>query len=107
MVKLNLTDGENTIEMEGKAVVAFVIDPANDDSDGASMMLGKVNPERAMISVAKGAAGLITQLFSNPIDQCMLGVRMNQIIKDVICGESDSEIEVVKNEIKRPDEEHD
>lgn len=105
MVKLNLTDGENNIDMEGKAVVAFVIDPANDDTDGASMMLGKANPERAMISVAEGAAGLITQLFSNPIDQCMLGVRMNQTIKDVICGESDSEIEVVRSEIGKPEEE--
>lgn len=75
-------------------------------SIGASMMLGKANPERAMISVAKGAAGLITQLFSNPIDQCLLGVAVNRVIKDVICGDSDTETEVVKNEIKRPDEEH-
>ena len=32
MVKLNLTDGENTIEMEGKAVVAFVIDRCVNDA---------------------------------------------------------------------------
>lgn len=106
MVKLNLTDGDKTVEMEGKAVVAFVIDPENDESDGASIMFGKANSKRAMIAVAKGAGALVNQLFNNPIDQCLLGVAMNRVIKDVICGDSDIETEVVKNEIKRPDEEH-
>lgn len=104
MVKLNLTDGDKTVEMEGKAVVAFVIDPADDDSDGASIMFGKANSERAMKAVAKGAAGLVTQLFNNPVDQCLMGVRMNQIIKDVICGESNTDIQVVKTEIRKVEE---
>jgi len=107
MVKLNLTDGEKNIDMEGKAVVAFVIDPADDEADLVSMMLGKSNPKREMLAVARGLGALVNQLFNNPVDQCLIGVAMNRIIKDVICGDSDTETEVVKNEIKRPDEEHD
>lgn len=105
MVKLNLTDGDKTVEMEGMAVVAFVIDPADDDSDGASIMFGRANSKRAMNAVAKGAAGLVTQLFNNPVDQCMVGVRMNRTIKDVICGESNIDIQVVKTEIGKVEDE--
>lgn len=104
MVKLNLTDGNQTVEMEGKAVVAFVIDPADDESDLTSMMLGKGNPKREMLAVARGLGALITQLFSNPVDQCMLGVWMNKTIKDVIRGKSDSEIEIMRSEIGKPEE---
>lgn len=104
MVKLNLTDGEKNIDMEGKAVVAFVIDPANDEADLTSMILGKGNPKREMLAVARGLGALVNQLFSNPVDQCLIGVAMNRIIKDVICGESDSEIEVVRSEIGKPEE---
>ena len=107
MVKLNLTDGNQTVEMEGKAVVAFVIDPADDESDLTSMMLGKGNPKREMLAVARGLGALVNQLIDNPVDQCLIGVAMNRIIKDVICGDSDTETEVVKNEIERSDEEHD
>lgn len=107
MVKLNLTDGNQTVEMEGKAVVAFVIDPADDESDLTSMMFGKGNPKREMLAVARGLGALVNQLIDNPVDQCLIGVAMNRIIKDVICGDSDTVTEVVKNEIKRPDEEHD
>lgn len=107
MVKLNLTDGNQTVEMEGKAVVAFVIDPADDESDLTSMMLGKGNPKREMLAVARGLGALVNQLFNNPVDQCLIGIAMNRIIKDVICGETDTETEVVTNEIKRSDKEHD
>ena len=107
MVKLNLTDGDKTVEMEGKAVVAFVIDPVDDEADLASMMLGKGNPQREMIAVARGVGALVNQLFDNPVDQCLMGVTMTKVIKDVICGEADTKTEVVTNEIERPDEEHD
>ncbi len=107
MVKLNLTDENQTVETEGKAVVAFVIDPADDEADLTSMMLGKGNPKREMLSVARGLGALVNQLFDNSVDQCLIGVAMNRIIKDVICGETDTKTEVVKNEIERSDEEHD
>ena len=107
MVKLNLTDGNQTVEMEGKVVVAFVIDPADDESDFTSMMLGKGNPKREILAVARGLGALVNQLFNNPVDQCLIGVAMNRIIKHVICGETDTETKVVKNEIERSDEEHD
>ena len=38
MVKLNLNNGTNNLDMEGKAVIAIVIDPVGHDADCEALM---------------------------------------------------------------------
>lgn len=100
MVKLNLNDGTHNIDMEGKAVIAIVIDPvATDGANCAALMIGDTSPYAAMVAAGSGIGSIINQLgrrdpfakvelFAAAMKRCKDavkgGIKENPIINEVI-----------------------
>ena len=82
MVKLNLNNGTNNLDMEGKAVIAIVIDPAGHDADCGALMLGESSPHAAALAAGTGIGSIINQLGRTTFDRVMLaGKAIDQIKK--------------------------
>ena len=103
MVRLNLNNGTNNLDMEGKAVIAIVIDPADHDADCAALMLGETSAHNTAISAGTGIGSIINQLGRNPFDKVELfGVVMERA-KNAIKGGIKEEN--LKYEVKEVEEE--
>lgn len=86
MVKLNLNDGTNNRNVEGKAVIAIVIDPAGHDADCSALMLGESSPHAAALAAGIGIGSIINQLGRNTFDRVMLASKTMDRIKGAIDG---------------------
>ena len=96
MVKLNLNNGTNNLDMEGKAVIAFVIDPAGHDADYAALMLGKSSLNEIAISAGTGIGSIINQLGKNTFDRVILAADVIKQIKGTLEGDTIKEEKIVE-----------
>ena len=101
MVKLNMNinDGGHNLEMEGKAVVAFVMDPKEHDADCAAMLVGSTSPHDAAFAMGKGIGSILSQLGKNTFDKVMLAQLVIKQLKDAIDGDSIAEKNIFKGTV--------
>ena len=103
MVKLNLNDGKNNLDVEGSAVIAIVIDPVGQDADCAALVLGETTKYKVAFEAGSGIGSIINQLGRNPFDKVELfGVVMERA-KNAIKGGIKEEN--LKYEVKEVEEE--
>ena len=89
MVKLNLNDGTHNIDMEGKAVIAIVIDPvATDGANFAALMIGNVSPRNAAVAAGSGIGSIIEQITNNNFVKVTLAVEAMKRIEAAVNGET-------------------
>lgn len=104
MVKLNLNDGTNNIDMEGKAVIAIVIDPVTTDgANYAALMIGNTSPHAARVAAGSGIGSIINQLGRDPFAKVELFAAAMKRCKDAIKG-GIKENPII-NEVKEVEEE--
>lgn len=99
MVKLNLNNGTNNLDMEGKAVIAIVIDPAGHDADCAALLLGEYSPYAAAKVAGTGIGSIVNQLGKNTFDRVMLAADVIKQIKGALDGDAIKEKDIVEKEI--------
>ena len=89
MVKMTLIEDGRTMEMEGKAVIAFVYKPAleNKTPDMASLMMGSGNPAEILSRTGSSMGSLFSRLIKNPFDQLIVSIDIIKSFKNAIAGE--------------------
>ena len=111
MAKVTLMDAGKTVEMEGKAVIAFVVNPADVKGgdgrlpDAVTLVIGSGQPKQILTTTAGCMGSLLTSMVEDPIDQLMLSMVMMKRFKDSIIGEG-TEVEVQEKQV-RPIKEED
>ena len=102
MVKLNMNmnDGEHNLEMEGKAVVAFVMDPKGHDADCAAMLVGESSPHNVALAMGNGVGSILSQLGKNTFDRVTLAQMVIKQIKNAIDGDSIAEKDIFDGTMK-------
>ena len=102
MVKLNMNinDGEHNLEMEGKAVVAFVMNPKGHDADCAARLVGESSPHNAALAMGNGIGSILSQLGKNTFDRVMLAQLVIKQIKDAIDGDSIAKKDIFDGTVK-------
>lgn len=104
MVKLNLNGGTNNIDMEGKAVIAIVIDPVTTDgANCAALMIGDTSPHAAMVAAGSGIGSIINQLGRDPFTKVKLFMLVMERAKNAVKG--GIEERTIMSEIKEVEEE--
>ena len=104
MVKLNLSNEKENLNMEGKAVIAIVIDPANADGvNCVSLMIGDVSPRDAAVAAGSGIGSIIEQIADNTFAKVTLAVEAMKRIKAAVNGEIEGK--TLRREVKRSEEE--
>ena len=99
MVKVNLDNGTDNLDMKGKAVIAIVIDPAGHDADCAVLMLGESSPYAAAKAAGTGIGSIVNQLGKNTFDRVMLAADVIKQIKGALEGNTIKEEKIVEEEI--------
>ena len=101
MVKLNMNvnDGEYNLEMEGKAVAAFVMDPKGHDADGVAMLVGESSPHSVALVIGNGVGSILNQLGKNTFDKVMLAQLVIKQLKDAIDGDSIAEKNIFEGNV--------
>lgn len=101
MVKLNMNinDGEHNLEMEGKAVVAFVMDPKGHDADCAAMLVGESSQHNVALAMGKGIGSILSQLGKNTFNRVTLAQLVIKQIKDAIDGDSIAEKDIFEGTV--------
>ena len=99
MVKLNLNNGERNLDMEGKAVIAIVIDPSGHDADCAALMIGESSPHAAAIAAGTGIGSIINQLGKTTFDRVIIASKTMEQIKHAIDGSGIKEKDIVEEKI--------
>ena len=93
MVKMTLIENGRTMEMEGKAVIAFVYKPALKNNiedktpDMASLMMGFGNPAEILSRTGSSLGSLFSRLIKNPLDQLIVSIDIIKSFKNAIAGE--------------------
>ena len=102
MVKLNMNinDGEHNLEMEGKAVVAFVMDHKGHDADCVAMLVGESSPHNVALAMGNCVGSILSQLGKNTFDRVMLAQLVIKQIKDAIDGDSIAEKDIFDGTVK-------
>lgn len=102
MVKLNLNmnDGEHNVDMEGKAVVAFVMDPKGHDADSAALMVGEASPHNAALAIGTGVGSILSQLGKSAFDRAMLAAEVMKYIKSALDGDSIKEKDIFEGTVE-------
>ena len=108
MVKITLTDEniDKTVEMEGKAVVAFVINPnveGEEKPDAASLVLGSGGTKELMYASAKCLGSVVTQIVKDPLSLYILSKGMVEQFKDAVLG-LNMDVDVQKSEVRKREE---
>ena len=99
MVKLNLDNGTNDIELEGKAVVAIVIEPSDHNADYTALIVGESSPHIVAKAAGFGIGSIISKMGRNTFDRAMLASTAIGQIKNAINREGIKEEDVVKEKI--------
>lgn len=89
MIKVTVTDGEIINEMEGKAVVAIILQPdaCKDDRqpDAGSIMVGQGKPSELLKHAAISLGTLVTQIVQNPEDRIFISTcMMDEFTKSIL-----------------------
>lgn len=102
MVKLNMNinDGEHNLEMEGKSVVTFVMDPKGYDADCAAMLVGESSPHNVAFAIGNGVGSILNQLGKNTFDRVMLAQLVMKQIKNALDGDSIKEKDIFEGTVK-------
>lgn len=93
MTKIVMTnDDGRTVEMEGSAVVSFIINPAVEKKDerlpdAMSLMMGAGAPKNILTALASCMGSLLTQVIEDPGNQILMSMLMMRRFKDAIIGE--------------------
>lgn len=101
MVKLNMNinDGEHNLEMEGKAVVAFVMDPKGHDADCVAMLVGESSPHNVTLAMGNGVGSILNQLGKDSFDRVLLAAKAMKQIKNAIDGDSIAEKNIFEGNV--------
>ena len=99
MVKLNLNAGEHNIDIEGKVVIALVMEPKNHDSNCAAMIVGETSPHNAAVAMGCGVGSILSQLGKNTFDRVTLAQLVIKQIKDAIDGDSIAEKDIFEGTV--------
>ena len=91
MVKINLSNGTKSCDMEGKAVFAVVIDPVGYHENCATLIIGETSPNDAAAAVGAGIGTIINQLGKNTFDRAMLSAKTIDMIKNALDGDMSRE----------------
>lgn len=102
MVKLNMNinDGEHNLEMEGKAVVAFVMDPQGHDADCAAMLVGESSPHNVALAMGNGVGSILNQLGKDSFDRVLLAAEVMKQIKKALDGDNIKEKDIFDGTVK-------
>lgn len=97
MISGRLTDGINSIDVEGKVVVGAVIDPAGRDSDVMSIAMGTGSPMSILPEAAACLGALLPQMVEDPVQRGMLMLLMVERFKSAVYGQ-DMKTKVVQKQ---------
>ena len=102
MVKLNMNinDGEHNLEMEGKAVVAFVMDPKGHDADCVAMLVGESSPHNIALAMGNGVGSILNQLGKDSFDRVLLAAKVMKQIKKALDGDNIKEKDIFDGTVK-------
>lgn len=96
MVKLNMNmnNGEHNIDMEGKAVVAFVIDHEGHDADYAALLVGESSPHSIVLAIGNGVGSILNQLGKDSFNRVLLAAEVMKQIKNALDGDNIKEKDI-------------
>ena len=102
MVKLNMNinDGEHNLEMEGKAVVAIVMDPKGHDADCAAMLVGESSQHNVALAIGNGVGSILNQLGKDSFNRVLLAAEVMKQIKNAIDGDNIKEKDIFEGTVK-------
>ena len=107
-IKMTMTNGKQTREMESKCIVAFSLDPDkglhNTQPDAGAMMMGAGSPLHILSHMASCMGGLLTNMVEDPVDQHLFMILMIHKFMDTVQGRS-GHIEVEHKEMTRLNQE--
>ena len=109
MTKVTITDDfGNTLEMEGKAVIASILEPAGrkEGVKVASMTLGEGSPIEITNAAVRGATGIISEIMKKlpGIKAAELGIAASKVFADALFGD-DKNVTVERCEMEFADKE--
>ena len=93
MTKITMVNDDNrTGEMEGSAVVSFIINPVMNTDDGRkpdamSLMVGYGASKDILSTIASCMGSMLTQMIEDPGQQILMSMLMMRRFKDAIIGE--------------------
>lgn len=94
MAKIILFENENekTMELEGKAVIAFVYKPALKNSDDkipdmASLMIGSGNPTEILTHTGSSLGSLLARMIKDPLGKLIVSMDIMKSFKNAIVGD--------------------
>ena len=102
MVKLNMNmnDGEHNLEMEGKAVVAFVMEPKGHDADYAALVVGESSPHSIALAIGNGVGSILNQLSKDSFNRVLLAAEVMKQIKNAIDGDNIKEKDIFEGTVE-------
>ena len=102
MVKLNMNmnDGEHNIEMEGKAVVAFVMDPKGHDADFVALLVGESSPHSVALAIGNGVGSILNQLGKDSFNRVLLAAEVMKQIKNALDGDNIKEKDIFEETVE-------
>ena len=109
MTKVTITDDfGNTLEMEGKAVIASILEPAGrkEGVKVASMTLGQGSPIEITNAAVRGATGVISEIMKKlpGVKAAELGIAASKAFADALFDD-DKNVVVERSEMNLADEE--
>ena len=108
MTKVTITDDlGNKLEMEGKAVIASIMEPA--DREGVkvcSMTIGQGSPAEITNAAVRGATGVISEIMKKlpGVQAAELGIAASKAFADALFDD-DKNVVVERSEIDLADKE--
>lgn len=109
MTKVTITDDfGNTMEMEGKAVIASILGPVGrgEDVKVCSMTMGQGSPAEITNAAVRGATGVISEIMKKlpGVRAAELGIAASKAFADALFDD-DRNVVVERSEINPADEE--
>ena len=109
MTKVTITDDfGNTLEMEGKAVIASILGPVGSRKDVkvCSMTMGQGSPAEITNAAGRGATGIISEIMKKlpGVKAAELGIAASKAFADALFDD-DRNVVVERSEMKFADEE--
>ena len=109
MTKVTITDDfGNTLEMEGKAVIASILGPVGkrEDVKVCSMTMGQGSPAEITNAAVRGATGIISEIMKKlpGVKAAELGIAASKAFADALFDD-DRNVVVERSEMKFADEE--
>ena len=106
MVKITITDGEVTNEMEGKAVVAFIVQPerGSEHPDAGSMLMGSGKPLDILKHSTTCLGSLLNCLIRDETEKLVVSGLMVSWFRDAVLG-TGMTVDIQEKTVKKSDQE--